>query len=345
MAKLLSFWTTYWFPKSSVAYLAVYRIAAVGIQLFLLIRNDTFYTTTIRRLTSVPDSDYDPIVVIRLMHFLLGADFRPSADILMAVYVVTFVAGLLAFIGLRTNLSLFVFALGNLYMTGYWYSLLPIHHPEALMTIALFSLALSPSGKALSLDALWRRHQISFKGIRDEISNAIHETSSFARWPLLLMMWLLSVMYLDAALSKLGRGGIEWLNGYTLQYVLLEDGLAKNSELGVLLGQQHTLALWLSWITMIFEGTFFTTLIFPVLALIYIPLGIGLHAGMCVTGIACFWQYLALYLVFLPAFAIWIPKLLSLPRRLVTANKMTSDKGDIRGRRAAAPPVGGAGSG
>jgi hypothetical protein len=206
MAKLLNFWTTYWFPNSPVAYLALFRIAAVGIQLFLLISNDTFYTTSTRRLTSVPDSQYDPIAVIRLLHFLLGADFRPSSEVLIAVYALTLAAGLLGFVGLRTNFSLLVFALGNLYMTAYWYSLLPIHHPEALMTIALFALALSPCGKVLSLDALWRRHQLSFRGIKDELSNFMNETSSFARWPLLLVAWLLSVMYLDAALSKLGRG-------------------------------------------------------------------------------------------------------------------------------------------
>jgi hypothetical protein len=340
MAKLLNFWTTYWFPKSSVRYLAVFRIAAVGIQLFVLFYNHAFYSTTIRRLTSVPDAEYDPIVVIRLLHFPLGADFRPSAEVLMAVYALTWVAGLLGLVGLRTNLSLFVFALGNLYMTAYWYSLLPIHHPEALMTIALFTLAFSPCGKVLSLDALWRRHQLNSRGVRVEHSNAMNETSSFARWPLLLTAWLLSVMYLDAALSKLGRGGLDWLNGYTLQYVLLEDGLAKNSELGIWLGQQHMLVLWLSWITMLFEGTFFMVLVFPALALIYVPLGIALHAGMCATKIACFWQYLALYLAFIPVFAIWLPKLRSLFQRRRVTNKRSKDERQIKDRSTAAPPVG-----
>jgi hypothetical protein len=340
MAKLLNFWTTYWFPKSPVAYLAVFRTAVVGIQLFLLISNDTFYSATTRRLTGVPDSQYDPIVVIRLLHSLFGADFRPSAEILMAVYALTLVTGLLSLVGLRTNFSLFVFALGNLYMTGYWYSLLPIHHPEAITTIALFALALSPCGKVLSLDASWRRHQLSLRGVKDGPSTIMDETSSFARWPLLLVAWLLPVMYLDAALSKLGKGGIEWLNGYTLQYVLLGDALPRNSAFGIWLGQQHTLALWLSWVTMLFEGTFFMVLVFPALALLYVPLGIALHGGMCVAKIACFWQYLGLYVAFLPAFAIWLPKLMSLPQRLWMTSKRSNDERKIKGRSTATPPVG-----
>ena len=219
------------------------------------------------------------------------------------MYTITLIAGVLAFIGYKTNLSLLIFTLGNIWMQAFSYSFGDLHHPEALMIVTLSVLAVSPSGKVLSLDHLKSGVRENIKLRRLRLFNEIDRKSAFARWPLMLVQLMFALIYLDAAVQKLSKAGLDWMNGYTLQFVLIADGLRRGSDIGVWLGHQHMLAWLLSWVTMIFEATFFSVLIYPVLGAIYVPAGLALHTGMCVTGVACFYQYLALYTVFIP----WVP--------------------------------------
>ena len=90
------------------------------------------------------------------------------------------------------------------------------------------------------------------------------------------------------------------MNGYTLQYYLYSDASRRGSAFGLWLARQHTAACVLSWVTILWEGTFFLVLIFPRLVWVYLPLGIGLHAGMALAGVASFPQFMALYAAFIP---------------------------------------------
>ena len=114
------------------------------------------------------------------------------------------------------------------------------------------------------------------------------------------MQNLLSLVYLDSALCKLLTAGADWVNGYTLQYYLYNDASLRGSEFGLWLARQHSAACALSWVTILWEGTFFLVLIFPRLVWIYLPLGIGLHVGMALAGVASFPQFMALYAAFIP---------------------------------------------
>ena len=136
---------------------------------------------------------------------------------------------------------------------------------------------------------------------------------------------MFALIYLDAAVHKMFRAGLDWMNGYTLQFYLIADGLKRGSDIGVWLGQQHTLAWLLSWVTMLFEATFFSVLIYPMLGWIYVPAGLALHTGMCVTGVACFYQYVALYTVFIP----WVPLLRMLKTYLSTGEIQRLPKPEI----------------
>ena len=167
------------------------------------------------------------------------------------------------------------------------------------MIITLWLLIFSPVGGALSLDSYWAR--------RDSRRRSL-ETSILARWPLLLVQNLFALVYLTAALRKLHTGGTAWLNGHTLQFYLYSDASRNGSAFGIWLAQQHALALVLSWVTLFWEGTFFLVLICPHLVWIYIPLGVALHLGMCLAKVACFYQFLALYIVFLPLFINSVPR-------------------------------------
>ena len=51
------------------------------------------------------------------------------------------------------------------------------------------------------------------------------EQSAFASWPILLAQWTFALVYLSAFLEKLVFiGGLDWLNGYTLQYATTFGG-------------------------------------------------------------------------------------------------------------------------
>ena len=235
-----------------------------------------------------------------LLLWPLGADYRPQYALLELTYWVTLIAGMMALIGLRTNLGLWIFALGNLFIQAYIYSFGDFHHPEALMLITLLILAFSPAGGVLSVDDLWRRLQLNSKERKFEKFDITKEQSIFAGWPILLIQWMVSMIYLSSALWKLAKGGTTWMNGYTLQYYLLQDGLRWGSNLGVWLGQHHSLVRMLSWLTILFEGTFFAVLIFPRLAWFYVPMGAALHTGIYLAMRAPFFQYLAIYAIFVP---------------------------------------------
>jgi Vitamin K-dependent gamma-carboxylase len=182
-----------------------------------------------------------------------------------------------------------------MFLQAFAYSFGDLHHREALIIITLWLLALSPAGGAFSLDSYLARRNSSRR-------KPWQKKSIFAAWPILLVQNLFGLVYLDSALRKLYAGGADWVNGYTLQYYVYNNASQRGSAFGLWLAQQHTAACVLSWVTILWEGTFFLVLIFPRLVWVYIPLGIGLHAGMGLAGVAWFPQFVALYAAFIPLF-------------------------------------------
>ena len=314
MSSAVGSWTRYWFRPVPLFNLAVCRIAVVGFQLWLWWR---LSTDLFRDLSALPDSSYAPLPVLSFLTWPFGLEFRPSLEFAMVAYGITLAAGVLALIGLRTNLSLLVFAVGSIFIQSFIYSFGDYHHPEALTMIALFVLALSPSGRALSVDDLWRRIRTSTRDRQFRDTNSLDEKDSFASWPILLIQWLFALVYLDSAISKLGMGGsdrigLDWVNGYTLQYHLIDEGMRYGTDSAMWLGQQHLLVTLMSWASLLFEASFFLVVLFPVLAVIYLPLGIAFHTGIYFTLNAPFFQWLVLYAVFIP----WAPLLRTLGSRL-----------------------------
>ncbi|MGC1308971.1 MAG: hypothetical protein WA885_17225 [Phormidesmis sp.] len=309
-SRSVTFWNNYWFYPAPLFNLALCRIIIVGFQLCFLFIKD--YGSEVLTRASVPSSIYNPLPVLQGLNVFFPWESPPDF-FLTAVFWLASVFGVLALIGLKTNISLFVFAIGNLYIQSYLYSFGKFHHPEALMLIALVVLALSPSGKLLSIDAcnyrnLKRqstRNSSHLSASASRSSDILRASSPFARWPLLLIQWLFALAYLSAGLNKLVLDGpglftLDWMNGYTLQYYLISDGLLWGSSLGVWLGHQHTLVLVFSFVAILFEATFFLTLLFPKLIWFYIPAGTMFHLGIYMAQRAPFFQYIALYAVFIP---------------------------------------------
>jgi predicted DCC family thiol-disulfide oxidoreductase YuxK/uncharacterized membrane protein YphA (DoxX/SURF4 family) len=292
-------WEQYWFRPAPLFNLAVTRIIAVGYLIVWQIGTN-FHANKLILSAYKPDFLYHPLPVVRL--FLLGSAYRPSPAWLSLIWVISLVAGLLALIGFKTRFSLLLFAAANLFMTGFVYSFGEFHHTEALLLIALLALAFSPCGAVLSLDDWLERQRRSAERRQFEPLAITRETSAFARWPLLLVKWLFVLVYFSAMLSKVLSGGglAAWTNGYTLQYYLMQDGLRWGSDLGVWLSHHTALVSLLSWMTLLFEGTFALAVLFPALAWIYIPFGAAFHTGIYLIQRAPFFSFIALYAVFVP---------------------------------------------
>ncbi|MEM7025933.1 MAG: hypothetical protein AAF637_25635 [Pseudomonadota bacterium] len=290
----MSAWQRYWFGPAPCFDLAVVRVLAVATQLFLM---TLFFGQLgmMEQLSTLPADNWHPLIILNLMNLPWGWGARPSLEILEIVYYVSITAGILSLIGLLTNASLLVFAATCLYIQAFLYSFGDFHHPDAVMMIALSLLALSPSGRVLSLDA-WIR---SRRGAPDD-QDPLDQTSEFAGWPLKLLQWFFVLMYASAVWSKLSASGFDWANGYTLQYVLARDGLRWESPLGYWLSQHHVIVVLAQYGVLVFQATFALAVIFPKLRWIYVPAGLCLHITIYLTLTAPFFQWIVLYAVFIP---------------------------------------------
>ncbi len=319
----LKIWNSYWFYPAPLFNLAICRIIIVGFQLGYLFWAS--YLPNVLAQADIAGLTYSPLPIFRVLNAPFPWDAPPSF-FLTTIFLVTTVSGLLSLIGLRTNFSLLIFAIGNLYLQTYLYSFGKFHHPQALMLISLFVLALSPVGRVLSIDDLSRRLKRNKQRRSFHPFNILQDASATARWPLLLIQWLFAITYFSAALNKLSVDGAglfsaEWMNGYTLQYYLISDGLLWGSDLGIWLGHQHLLVVVFSWVAILFEATLFLTLIFPKLVWIYIPMGAMFHIGIYVVQRAPFFQYLALYAVFIP----WTAAVKAISNRLSSSGNRQAE--------------------
>lgn len=302
MTRTWRVWDGYWFRQAPLANLAICRILFTGLQLIMLL---TGIPRGLRRLPGLPDDLYHPLFAMQVLTAPFGMDGPPPPNLLFIVYPATLVFGLLAMAGWLTNASLTIFMILNLFLQAWLYSFGEFHHPEAALIIALAILSLSPSGRVLSIDAWLRRQRDAREGRR--AAPWWTETSIYASWPLLLIMWILGLIYLSAANAKAVVGGLDWLKGDTLQWYLIRDGLRWDAPLGVWIGQFHPVALLLTWVTMWFEWTFFLVALMPRVRWFYVLAGIALHGGIYVTMKAPFFTFIVLYAVCVP-WASWIAR-------------------------------------
>jgi hypothetical protein len=303
-------WEDYWFRSAPLFDLGFVRLIAVGFQLYQLLSIRP--RAVFGQLAAFPDFMYAPLVVLRVMTLPLGWRYRPPEDLIVVAYWLTLAVGVLALVGYRTTLSLLVFTAGNLFLQAYQYSFHEIHHSEAIVMITLGLLALSPAGHALSVDDLLRRLRAVDGGLRvppDPLSGE----SRFARWPLLVVRWMFALIYLSAGFHKLASSGLDWMNGWTLRYYMVQDSMRWGSNVagtvpeystepgvGLWIGQYQTLATIASWGSILFETTFWVVLVVPRLALLFLPIGLGFHLAVYLIQRAPFLSFMWLYAVFVP---------------------------------------------
>jgi uncharacterized membrane protein YphA (DoxX/SURF4 family) len=283
---VIALWNAFWFPTTTTLNLAVARILVVGVEMLWFFPSLDFQINLAVHNTSF---QY-PQPLIRLVAAIVPRDvlFTPSG--LTAVYWVSMAAGLLAVIGLFTRSALFVYALCYGFFVSHAYSYADVHHREALYVLFVLALAVSPAGDRLSIDALLRRRRS--QGLESPQAHA--GLSDLAMWPLKFLHVLLSMTYFSTGITKLLAGGLRWMNGYTLQYDIFNKALQKQIPLGIWLAHQHTLCIFLSIATILFETFFFVSLFVPRLAPYFFAGGILFHLGLFVTAGHPFFEHMLL---------------------------------------------------
>lgn len=298
-------WNRYWFAPQPLLDLAIVRVLCCLATLFYCAVYHNNYEVLLEAIAL--DSElFRPVFLFKVLHSPLGWGYsgsggvdglgvwavRPSASFVQIAYVVFIVSGILSAIGLFTNFSLLIFASSFFYVQSYIYSFGDFHHPEAVMVFMLGALALSPAGGVLSVDNALRARRNS--------SNDTMIDASFAGWPIRFGQWFFVLMYLSAFWAKMSIGGVNWMNGYTLQFYLIQDGLRWNRDLALFISQFHWLIVLISIVVLVFQATFVLEIIYPRLRWIYIPLGLMLHTSIYILLAAPFFTWIALYSIFIP---------------------------------------------
>ena len=279
-------WLLFWFPTTTAVPLAVCRIVLVPAWLLLLAVTLDEY--------SVPLT-YDPAridqVLIRAVLLVVPVDVFHTEAFLRGVWLAANAAGVLATVGLCTRGALLTLGLGYWILVGHQWSYGELHHTEALYCIVFVLLALSPSGRCYSLDAwLGRRRRPKRWG-----PDAPTDT---ATWALRLMQCLLGIAYLSAGSGKLLDGGLYWVNGETLQQIVLTDYVRFGMPAGLWLVQSFWLSVAGAAMTIVVE-TFFFVAVFVTRARKYVlAAGAALHLAIYFTMAAPFFTWMVLYVVF-----------------------------------------------
>jgi hypothetical protein len=295
-------WNSYWFPKSSGRALSLWRIVVVAAQLFLFLPDLQINLNLLEKNTGF----IAPQLLIVAISAVIPGELLFTPAGLELVYRVTIASGVAALAGLFTRASIFVFALGNWILIAHRFSYADIHHPSALFGIFLMLLVFAPCGRHFSIDALIR-------GRRETGVDRSDGTVDTAVWPIRLIHVLLAITYFTTGLVKIVYGGLQWMNGYTLQYIMLADGLRRDLPLGIWLSQQYTLCLLLSIYTVFFELFFFVSVIAPRTASYFLVGGIFFHIGLYVFSGHEFFQHLTLLILLLVFFEserckLWLQK-------------------------------------
>ena len=294
LGRWAEWWNRYWFTPAPTINLALARILAVASQLFWV------FPSLDEQLSRLQANSrfIHPQLLIRIVAAIFPRDIWFTPANITAIYWLTVAAGVLALVGLFTRPAMLALALGVWFLVAHRFSYGDVHHSEAMFAFFIMSLALAPSGDDLSVDA-WRRRRAG---------RPPAAMSAFARWPFALAHLLLAMVYFSTGITKLIFGGLQWMNGYTLQGRTLMDALGRDIPLGIWLAQQHHLAILLSIGTVIFELGFCLSLFLPRWKTLFFAAALAFHVGLHLVGGHGFFGHMAVVLILLLCYdPPWLP--------------------------------------
>jgi hypothetical protein len=281
---LVARWREWWFPPDSGLDLAVCRIVIVGTQLALFLPFFLASPSEQVALLELEGGFDHPQWLIRGLAAVLPPDRVSWPALVYGAYAVTIATGVTTLVGFRTRISAFAFAAGTWFLVSHAGSYGQIQHPEVVLCSFLLFLALSPSGRRLSLDA--------------RLEGRPAGDTREAVWPLRLTQLLLAWSYFSNGAAKLLHSGLEWMNGYTLQQTLLTMALNWERPLGLWLARHHALCTGLSVATIALELSFPLAVFSRRARPYYLVAGMLFHLFSWFAMGVVFLQHVVLYAVF-----------------------------------------------
>ena len=280
-------WVRFWFPATTVVPLAVCRLVLVPAWLLIFAGSPEDYAVAL---------DYDPAridqALIRIVLVFVPVEIFHTEQFLRSVWLTATAAGVLATVGFFTRTALLTLGLGYCILIAHLYSYSELYHSEAPYCIALVLLGLSPSGRCYSVDSwLGRRSKRPDRwGPDARMDNAT--------WALRLIQCLLGLAYFSSGSAKLLDGGLAWMNGATLQQMVLTDYVRHGMPAGLWLAQSFWLCVAGSVVTIAVEVFFFVAVFVAGARKYLLAAGAALHVGIYLTMAAPFFTWVALYVTF-----------------------------------------------
>ena len=284
---MLRLWDRFWFGPIDAGRAGVYRVLVLLIAVYALL----VFLPGVRQHASNPNDlalaqrVWRPVVLLELLN-----QGPPGATAVTCVGAVLALTAALALAGLFTSVACLITAVLATWWMAVSYSFGKPHHDCIALTFALWALPFGNYGAKWSVDAVLRR------GVSPNTVSA---------FPIRLAQVSIALGYTFAGGTKLGQGGVGWINGYSLQGTLMEFDAPWTEYL------VHRLWLCqgLSIYTILLQVTFLLAL-WPRLGWVYALMGFSFHMGTWMTMDTG--PYLTLSYLVLAAFLPWdsLPKAL-----------------------------------
>jgi len=273
-------WQAFWFPAVPVRRLAVFRIVMTTYAFFDIWLVSGF----ISRYSRVDDQFYRALVILTPFP-------RLGPRLTSLIYAVLFVSLALAVVGCFTRPALWVAAPLYLWWWGTYYSFGAVHHGRITVVVALFVLAVGPSGHAYSVDSWRARRRAARLGAAPP---ATDERDELAGWALRVMMVLVVGAYVLAAYSKLRVTGPGWVRGGALEAVMIKNG----TPAAMLLVRHLWLVHGMAVLTLLLEGTAWLLFFRGRIRDAYVVAAVLFHIGTLLVLNISFLGLVAAYLAF-----------------------------------------------
>jgi hypothetical protein len=251
-------WERFWFGEASLVRLGAFRIVMALTALYAVYQHrDALLVQVARGTPEYVQRAWNPIYAFQVLGF-----GPPGEELARILYFGALVSIGLAAVGLLSRFSCALAAVLTFLEIGTVYSLGKPHHDCIALAFGLFALPFGPVGARLSLDAALR----SGRG-------GLQDSAPWAALPLRFTQATAAIGYFFAGASKLAIGGPTWLNGYSLQAIMLHFHGEWTPFFAAHVDACRVMSIGL----VLVQATFPVALFLPALRWFYVPAAASFH--------------------------------------------------------------------
>jgi hypothetical protein len=213
LRRLVDLWNGFWFRPEHRLDLGIGRLLiCAALALYLIPRSPFHPTAVFTAVTYIPEALWRPISSLRF----LGLE-PPDLGPMRAIYGVAMISLAAVAVGAFTRTASAVLAVSAGYLLLIPYMWGKVDHAYNVLAMCVFLLPFAPAGAALSVDA-WRAER---RGA------PFPDRDPSYGWVLLLCKIAFGLMLFFATMSKIKKGGWEWIDSQSLRNILLAQNYAR----------------------------------------------------------------------------------------------------------------------